>query len=226
MPPGDTIRVALVDDHALVREGFREILEAHGGLDIVGEAGDSDGAIAVVTEKRPDVVLLDVEIPGSDDISTTVSRLRANSPETKVIILSMYDGPQLVQKLLGLGITGYLLKSITGHELVAAVRAAQADPGRIVVSVSRQSLAAVQASSASALSRRERAILQLVARALSNAQIASQLGLTEPTVKRHLHNIFTKLGAVSRIDAVNKGVAASMIVPQSLEREGDTRRRR
>ncbi len=223
MPTGDAIRVALVDDHVLVREGLREILEAHDDLEVVGEAGDRDGAIAVVTEKRPDVVLLDVEIPGGDVI-TTVSRLRATSPETKVIILSMYDGPELVQSLLDLGISGYLLKSVTRHELVAAIRGSQTDPSRITISVSRQSLASMRGGSAVTLSRQERAILQLVAQALSNAQVASQVGITEATVKRHLHNIFAKLGAVSRIDAVNKAATASLIVPQNQEKKGGTTR--
>jgi DNA-binding NarL/FixJ family response regulator len=218
MPPGDAIRVVLVDDHVLVREGLREILEAHDDLKVVGEAGDSEGAIAVVTQKRPDVVLLDVEIPGADDVITTVSRLLAAAPATKVIILSMYDGPRLVQNLLDLGVTGYLLKSVTRHELVAAIRGSQADPDRIMVSVSRRSLAVMQGGGEVTLSPQERAILQLVAQALSNAQIASRVSITEATVKRHLHNIFAKLGAVSRIDAVNKAAAASLIVPHGQER--------
>jgi DNA-binding NarL/FixJ family response regulator len=122
----------------------------------------------------------------------------------------MYDGPVLLQSLLAVGIKGYLLKSVTRHELVAAIRGARADDGRILLSVSPTSLAA-QARATSVLSDRERAILELVASAMSNTQIANRLYLTEATVKRHIRNIFVKLEAVSRIDAVNKAIAASMI---------------
>jgi DNA-binding NarL/FixJ family response regulator len=148
--------------------------------------------------------LLDVEIPGGE-VTTTVSQIRNCSPSSRVIILSMYEGPQLVQALLAVGIRGYLLKSVHWQELVVAIRAVCADSDRIVLGVSQQSLRYVnRESSAGMLSPREYEVLRLVAQALSNSQIASRLGLTEATVKRHLRNIFVKLGAVSRIDAVNK----------------------
>jgi DNA-binding NarL/FixJ family response regulator len=206
----EPIRVVLVDDHALMREGLREILNSQPDITVVGEAGDSAAAVATVAEHEPDVVLLDVEIPG-DEVTTTVSRLRHLSPRTEIIILSMYDGPHLLQRLLALGIRGYLLKSVRREELFSAVRACRSGDGRIILSVSRRSLAQVPTSSAGALSRRELDVLELAAQAMSNAQIAARLYLTEATVKRHLSNIFGKLGAVSRIDAVNKAVAASLI---------------
>jgi DNA-binding NarL/FixJ family response regulator len=215
----DIIRVALVDDHVLVREGFKEILQTQGDLEVVGQAGDSDGAVALVEEKKPDVVLLDVEIPG-DEVTDTVRRMQVLSPRTKVIILSMYDGPQLLQSLLALGIKGYLLKSVSRHELVAAIRSVWADDGRIVLSVSPTSLTSAGVGGDSVLSPRERGVLQLVAEAKSNAQIASRLSLTEATVKRHLRNIFVKLGAVSRIDAVNKALAATLITAPKSDNRG------
>jgi DNA-binding NarL/FixJ family response regulator len=206
----DRTTILIVDDHALFREGLREILETQGDLVVVGEAGDSAGAVAQATKHHPHVVLLDVEIPG-DDVTVTVGRLRALSPRSQVIILSMYDGPQLLRSLLAEGIRGYLLKSVHWQELVSAIRSARADEGRIHLAVSRESLAQVQGSTTSVLSDREREVLELAAQALSNTQIASRLSLTEATVKRHLRNIFVKLGAVSRIDAVNKATAASII---------------
>ncbi len=216
--PGNTIRVALVDDHMLVREGLREILRAEEDFAVVAEAGDSASAVAAVAAEKPDVVLLDVEIPG-DEVTTTVRKMQAVSPATRVIILSMYDGPLLVQSLLGMGVKGYLLKTVTRLELVAAIRSVCADEGRIVLSVSPQSL--IQAAGGlSVLSDRERGVLQLVAEAMSNAQIGHRLGLTEATVKRHLRNIFVKLNAVSRIDAVNKAIAASLIQPSQQGEEG------
>ncbi len=211
MPPsGDVIRIVLVDDHSLVREGLREILDNEADLEVVAEAGDSAGAVGAVEQEQPDLVLLDVEIPG-EDVTSTVRRMRQVSPRSRVIILSMYDGPALVQSLLGIGVQGYLLKSVSRLELIAAVRSASADENRIVLSVSQDSMTRAVYSQAGVLSDRERGVLQLVAYAMSNAQIAHRLGLTEATVKRHLRNIFVKLGAVSRIDAVNKAIAASLI---------------
>lgn len=203
--PADQTTILIVDDHALVRDGLRLLLEAQDDMSVVGEAGDSMAAVAVAAERRPDVVLLDVEIPGGEAVNT-VRGIRSGSPRSRVIILSMYEGPQLVRDLLAVGIRGYLLKSIHWQELVVAIRAVNADADRVVLGVSMESLRlAGQAEPAGMLSAREREVLDLVSRALSNGQIASRLGLTEATVKRHLRNIFVKLGAVSRIDAVNKG---------------------
>ncbi|MEU9835656.1 response regulator transcription factor [Streptosporangium sp. NPDC048047] len=210
----DAISVVLVDDHALFREGLREILECDGGIRIVGEAGDSETAVAVVARTRPDVVLLDVEIPG-DEVTETVANIRRLSPDSRIIILSMYDGSQLLIRLLSAGIRGYLLKSVHRHELIAAVHSVHEDASRVVLAVSRHSLARVESPSAGTLSQKELEVLQLAAQALSNVQIARRLGLAEATVKRHLRNIFVKLNAVSRIDAVNKALAMSLISPPS-----------
>jgi DNA-binding NarL/FixJ family response regulator/signal transduction histidine kinase len=202
--------ILVVDDHVLVRAGLAEILQASGDLVVVGEAGDSQAAVAAAAEAQPDVVLLDIDIPG-DDVSTTVRRLREVSPDSKVLILSMYDEPKLLRELLSLGISGYLLKSSTRQELVAAVQSARQDNSPILLAVSRQSLAQVRGETPGVLSDREREILELVAQAMSNSQIGVRLRISESTVKRHMHNIFGKLGAVSRIDAVNKAIAASLI---------------
>ena len=205
-------RVLLVDDHMLVREGLRRILQAQDGIEVVGEAGDSAAAVAAAARERPDVVLLDVEIPGGE-AAATVRKLRDAAPESRVIILSMHEGPRLVQELLDAGIRGYLLKSIHWQELVLAIRTVHADPDRVVLGVSGQSLRQGAGEGTAALSAREREILGLVGEALSNGQIAARLSLTEATVKRHLRNIFIKLGAVSRIDAVNKAAEVGALSP-------------
>lgn len=196
--------VMVVDDHALVREGVRGILETQEDLHVVGQAGDSATAIALATEVQPDIVLLDIEIPG-EEATVTVPQILTCSPQSRVIILSMHESPELVQAMLDVGVRGYLLKSTSWEELVVAIRTVVTDGDRIVLGVSRHSLRpAPSAAGLSALSDREREVLALVGEALSNRQIAVRLSLTEATVKRHLRNIFVKLGAVSRIDAVNK----------------------
>ncbi|MDR7276803.1 response regulator transcription factor [Catenuloplanes atrovinosus] len=214
--------IVLVDDHVLVREGLREILGAQPDLDVLDEAGDSAGAVRAVRANRPDVVLLDVRIPG-DDVTVTVRRIRAVSPDTAVVILTMYDGPALLRELITLGIAGYLLKSASQGELVAAVRNAGQRHAPVVLAVSRDSLLEAQdpAGRRPVLSPREREVLQLVGQAQSNAQVAARLGLAVPTVKRHLRSVFTKLGAVSRVDAVNKAVAASLLSAHHRRRVGE-----
>lgn len=201
----DPITLLVVDDHALVREALCEILSAQDDLCVVGQADDSVTTVALAEQARPDIVLVDVDIPGWQ-VTTTVARIRACSPTSRILILSMYEGPRLVQDLLAAGVRGYLLKSIHWQELVVAIHAVHADSERIVLGVSQQSMQYVsQLPSGETLSSREAEVLDLVAQALSNNQIAARLQITEATVKRHLRNIFGKLGAVSRIDAVNKG---------------------
>lgn len=210
--------VLLVDDHALVCDGLRGILEKQDDICVVGQACDSASTLVATADKQPDVVLLDIEIPGGD-AATTVRKILDCSPASRVIILSMYEGPELVDALLTAGISGYLLKSIHWQELVSAIRAVVADNDRIILGVSRESLRPVQHRSAGeSLSAREREVLALAAGALSNRQIASLLSLTEATVKRHLRNIFVKLGAVSRMDAVNKAMQPQQPTVRTMRR--------
>ncbi|ADP79392.1 response regulator [Pseudofrankia inefficax] len=208
----DPIRILLADDHALFRDGIRQILETAPDLVVVGEAGSSDTVVVAALRTRPDVILLDVEMPGAD-VTVTVATLRRVVPEAHILVLTMYDGPQLVRNLIGLGIRGYLLKSATRHELMSAIRGACHDDTRVSLVVSPESVTLAQVRGEQPLSRRERDVLELAAEAMTNIQIASRLSLTEATVKRHMHNIFGKLHATSRIDAINKAVAARLITP-------------
>jgi DNA-binding NarL/FixJ family response regulator len=205
------ITVLLVDDHTLMRDGIREILSWEQDITVVGEAADSEGAISAVAQHSPAIVLLDVEIPGRQ-AADTVTRILALSPDTRIIILSMYDGHHLLRRLISVGIRGYLLKSISRQDLISAIRSVYIAPDRMVLSISRESMAQMQDGVDAVLSTHELDVLRLAARALSNAQIATRLGISQAMVKRHLHSVFVKLGAVSRIDAVNKAVAASLIV--------------
>jgi DNA-binding NarL/FixJ family response regulator len=211
-PPAPT-RILLVDDHVILREGLREILEVEPDFEVVGQAGNSEQAVALVKEREPDVVVLDVDIPG-DNVTTTVTRILRFAPVTRVLILSVFDQPMVVRELLDIGIRGYLLKSVGRQDFVAAIRGVHHDDERVVLSISRDSLRQVNGAGPGALSPREREILELVADARSNVQIARRLSITEGTVKRHLRNIFTKLAAVSRIDAVNKAIASQQLSPR------------
>ncbi|MCP2164084.1 response regulator [Goodfellowiella coeruleoviolacea] len=210
MAAEDVVGILIADDHTLLRESLRDVLLTEDDFRIVGEAGDGESLTALAARSRPDVVLMDIDMPRSQP-AETVRRIQQVSPDTKVLILSMYDDPQLVQQMLRSGISGYLHKSISRQDLVAAIRSARNGGQRLVISVSRETLTQVNTIRPGLLSVREQEVLSLVATAMSNRQIAVRLSITEGTVKRHLRNIFGKLGAVSRIDAVNKAVSASLI---------------
>ncbi|MDH6125250.1 response regulator transcription factor [Kitasatospora sp. GP82] len=214
MPPNRTspIRILAADDHTLLRTALCQLLDAEEDMQVVAQTGSGVALPELVAAYRPNVVLLDVEMPGSHP-QTMARTLLSRFPGLRLIILSMYDGQPLVQELLALGVRGYLHKSVSRESLVSTIRTAAADEHQVTVSVSRTSFspAAEPTPPVARLSSRELGVLEHVAAALSNRQIAVLLGITEGTVKRHLRNIFEKLGAVSRIDAVNKAVAAELI---------------
>jgi DNA-binding NarL/FixJ family response regulator len=209
---GESVRILLVDDHTLLREALRDLLLAEQDFHVVGEAGDGEAALTLAGQTRPDVVLLDVEMPGHQPMRT-VRQLAALNPAPKVIILSMYDDPVLVQELLRIGVYGYLHKGVSRQDLVLAIRGVNRSRQQITISVPWEAAAAGERQGA--LSSREQEVLSLVASALSNRQIAGRLAISEGTVKRHMRNIFAKLGAVSRLDAVNKATAAASMSPGS-----------
>jgi DNA-binding NarL/FixJ family response regulator len=215
--PGE-ITVALADDHTLFREGVREMLSTDSSITIVGEAADGGSAVELAEKYRPDILLLDVEMPGPGAPSV-IRTVRENSPGTHVIVLTMHDDAEIVQNLLNCGATAYLVKNILRDELIAAIRTISRRPDAVVVSVSRQTIefmdARRNANAKSPLTEREAEVLQLTAAAFSNAQIAARLYITEATVKRHLTNIYAKLNAVSRIDAIRKATEAKLIRPGS-----------
>ncbi|MFB7877554.1 response regulator [Nocardia sp. NPDC056064] len=204
------IRILVADDHTLLREALCELLSTEPDFDVVAQAGTGTATVALAGEHRPDVLLLDLEMPESDP-AATVGRLLAQDPALRIIVLSMHDGQQLVQQLLALGVSGYLHKGTGRQTLTAAVRQSIGEgPRTITLSVSSASLR-TPTDDPAVLSAREREVLVLVAEARNNRQIASTMGITEATVKRHLRNIFAKLHAVSRLDAVNRAVELSLI---------------
>ena len=212
---GDRIKILLVDDHALFREGVAEIFDAEEGMEVVGEAANGQEAIGLAAEVEPDVVLLDVEMPlmGAEQ---GIHRILRISPSSKILVLTMYDEPRLVRKLLMLGANGYLVKNAAREELVAAVRTVHRAKDRIVLSVSRSTANRLEGSGQSVLSSRELEVLLLIARAMSNSQVASRLHISEGTVKRHLTNIYAKLGVCSRADAAKKALTSGLLTFRDL----------
>ncbi|RSM47367.1 DNA-binding response regulator [Amycolatopsis balhimycina DSM 5908] len=204
-----TTSILVVDHQTLVREGLRAILTTRPEFHIVGEAADSSAAASLAGEKRPDVVLLDVDTPGKS-IAETIRMIRKASPLSEIITLADCDESETVRELLDLGVRGYLLKNSSQWALIAAIYNVQHGNESAVLLVSRSSIN--QASPATkSLSPIEISILRLAAKAMTNGQIAVRLELSEAVVKKHLRNVFAKLGAVSRLDAVNKAVAARLV---------------
>jgi DNA-binding NarL/FixJ family response regulator len=217
--PGDPTTVLLVDDHALFREGVAEIFAAEESLRVVGEAASGEEAIALAQELNPDVVLLDIEMPGLG-AEETLRRILRTSPSSQVIVLTMHDDARLVSSLVASGARAYVIKSATREELLATVRTVQRDANRVVLSVSKDTLERLEGRNEELLSTRESEVLALVAKGMSNAQIARHLYIAEGTVKRHLTNIYAKLGVVSRMDAVNKALSAGLFTSRGLPRDG------
>lgn len=211
MTPRTPVRILLADDHTLLREALREVLSAEPGFLVVGEAGSGPVVVEQAALLCPDVVLLDVQMPGNHP-PATVQALRAASPGCSVVILSMHDDPRLVRALMNLGVAAFLHKSVSRRDLASVIRAAARHDRLVTVSVSRDVFSAPEPEEdTQALSYRERQVLTLVSQAMTNRQIAVRLHITEGTVKRHLRNIFGKLDAVSRIDAVNRATNAALI---------------
>lgn len=207
------ISILVADDHTLLRQALSDLLAAEPDFDVVAQAATGTETVRLAGQYRPDVVILDIEMPENDP-ATTVRCILMQLPEARIIVLSMDDSQPLVRELLSLGVHGYLHKSVSRETLVSAIRERQAGGRRTVtVSVSAASLepSVAEPELHGGLTLREIEVVTLAGRALSNRQIAIKLGIAEGTVKRHLRNVFEKLGAVSRIDAVNKAVARSLI---------------
>jgi DNA-binding NarL/FixJ family response regulator len=213
-PMSAAIRILLVDDQRLMREGLRTLLELEDDLVVAGEAETGEEAIARYAEVQPDVVLMDVRMPGMDGVEAT-RRLRASWPEARIIILTTFDDDEYVFEGLRAGALGYLLKAISGEELAGAIRTVVAGGALIDPAVTRKVMAefarlasparAVDAGLAEPLADREREILKLLAQGMTNREIAQRLFLAEGTVKNYVTNLLQKIGARDRTQAALRG---------------------
>ena len=218
-----TIRVLLCDDQALVRDGFRMILNAQEGLEVVGEAGDGAEAVELTKRLLPHVVLMDVRMPGMSGIEAT-RRIVTSGVESRVLILTTFDMDEYVYEALRAGASGFLLKDVTAAQLIEGVRVVAAGEAMLAPTVTRRLLERFAGSlpggedeqkppSLRSLTEREREILTLLAGGLSNAELGARLYLSEPTIKTHLSSIFRKLHVRDRVQAVIAAYDAGLVEP-------------
>jgi two-component system, NarL family, response regulator LiaR len=213
----DSIRVLLVDDHAVVREGLRAFLALQDGLEIVGEAGDGAEAVERAQRLAPDVILMDLVMPGLDGVSA-MRELRVQAPDSRVIVLTSFLEDERLLPAIQAGAAGYLLKNVEPSVLAEAIRVAYAggqaiiDPtvaSRLVQAIADDSRPRVQEPET--LTRREHDVLKLIARGRSNKRIAVELGISEKTVKTHVGHLLAKLGVTDRTQAALLAVREGLV---------------
>lgn len=204
------ITVMLVDDHPVVREGLRGMLEAEPDLSVVGEAGSGAEALALARVHRPDVILMDLRMPGTDGVWAT-SRILAESDHSKVVVLTTFETDADILRAVEAGAAGYLLKDASRAELAGAIRAAARGETVLAPSVAGRLVKRVRGPAAPSLSARELEVLSLVAQGHTNAEIGAALHISEATVKTHLLRTFGKLEVSDRTAAVTTAMALGLL---------------
>ncbi len=206
------INIVLVDDHPVVRVGLRGMLEAADDLRVVGEAGSGDEALVLAGALRPDVVLMDLRMPGTDGVAAT-ARIVERFPEVRVLVLTTYDTDADILRAIEAGATGYLLKDTPVAVLIDAIRAASRGESVLAPPVAARLVTRMRAPVVEQLTPREVQVLKLVGRGLSNVEIGKELFIGEATVKTHLLRAFAKLGVNDRTAAVTAAIARGIISP-------------
>jgi DNA-binding NarL/FixJ family response regulator len=210
----ETIRVLLVDDHAVVREGLRTFLELQDGIEVVGEAADGREGVAAAERLRPGVILMDLVMPRLDGVGA-MRELRRRLPSARVIVLTSFTDDAKLLPAVQAGAAGYLLKNAQPREIARAVRAAAAGEALLDPQVAARLLDSIARppgeAAGGALTRREREVLGLIGRGFSNKRIARELGIAEKTVKTHVGHVLAKLGVADRTQAALHAVRAGLV---------------
>jgi DNA-binding NarL/FixJ family response regulator len=212
------VRVLIVDDHPVVRQGLRWLFDSAGGFAIVGEAGDGATATRLAAQLRPDVVLMDLTMPGVDGIEAT-RRIKATSPQTAVLVVTMSDNDASLVAAVTAGASGYVLKGAAQQDLLRATRAVAGGDATFGAGVAQRLLALVKATHPAGtvfpdLTTREREVLELMARGQRNAEIAHRLAVSEKTVRNNVSTILAKLHAADRAQAVARARDAGLGTPR------------
>ncbi|HVR78872.1 MAG TPA: response regulator transcription factor [Acidimicrobiia bacterium] len=226
-PTADPIRVVLADDHALVREGTRRILEANNNIVVVAEAADGEEAMEAVNRHEPDVAIIDIAMPKINGIETT-RRIKQTHPQVGVLVLTMHDDDQFIFAVIEAGAAGYLLKDVQGNELVRAVQAVHAGESvlhptithKVLARLSSVGDAGAEPGTEDQLTDRELEILRLAAGGLANKEIGARVDLSVRTVEAHLSNVFRKLEVGSRTEAILRGLRRGWFSVDELEPPG------
>jgi DNA-binding NarL/FixJ family response regulator len=204
------VRVLIVDDHPVVRTGLRGMLAAEPGIDVVDEAASGEQALALVEQHRPDVVLMDLRMPGLDGVTAT-GRITATYDNVRVLVVTTYDTDTDILRAVEAGATGYLLKDTPRTELAAAVRAAARGETVLAPPVAAKLVTRMRAPASDQLTRREVEVLALVAQGMTNAEVGRQLYIGEATVKTHLLRLFAKLRVDDRTAAVTAAIERGIL---------------
>ena len=218
------IRILIVDDHVVLREGMRNLLEREKDMEVVGEANDGEEAVNMVSELEPDLILMDIVMPRLTGVEAT-RQIKQISPATNIMILTAYSDTRYIVGLLEAGACGYLLKSARSNEIIRAIRAAYSGDSVLDPTITKKLLQRVAGLVKESdkpeikenLTSRENEILGLAAKGMSNKDIANTLSLSVRTIKAHLTNIFNKMGASSRTEAITKGLREGFITLEDTD---------
>ena len=219
----EKIRILLAEDHVIVREGTRQLIQREPDMEVVGEAGDGEEAVELANKLHPNVVIMDIAMPRLNGIEAT-KQIKALHPAICVLILTAYDNDQYIFALLEAGAAGYLLKNVRGRELIDAIRAVHAGESVLYPTVARRVISQLvspfssttEARVTEPLSEREMEVLKLAAKGTSNKDIAEELFLSPRTVQAHLGNIFNKLSVGSRTEAILCGLRRGWFTLEDL----------
>jgi DNA-binding NarL/FixJ family response regulator len=203
----EPIRIMIVEDHHVVRQGFIALLRMVDGFEIVAEAPDGDRAIALYQEHKPDVTLMDLRLPTIGGVET-ITKIRASSPEARIIVLTTFDGDEDIYRALQAGAKGYLLKGMNSEDLIEAIRGVHAGKSRIPAAVAER---LAERLSGPTLTERETDVLRLIVGGNSNKEIASALFISEATVKTHVNSLLGKLGVTDRTQAATTALQRGIV---------------